>query len=44
MKTINELGEPFYPLRMAHIVVKDNIYLMDPILVENDPFGYGSAG
>ena len=44
LKTINELGESFCPLRMAHIVLKDNLYLMDPILVENDPFGYGTTG
>jgi hypothetical protein len=29
---------------MSDLVIGDNVYLMDPILVESDPFGYGSIG
>ena len=39
-----DLGESFCPLRMSHIVIDNNVCLMDPILIDNDPFGFGSLG
>jgi hypothetical protein len=39
-----DLGESFCPLRMSHIVIDSNVCLMDPILIDNDPFGFGSLG
>lgn len=44
LKTLLELNECFCSLRMSHIAIDDNVYLMDPILIESDPFGYGSLG
>lgn len=29
---------------MSHIAITDNVYLIDPILLESDPFGFGLIG
>jgi hypothetical protein len=44
LQSLFQMDESFPPLRMNHIAIDNNVALMDPLLIENDPFGYNSLG